>query len=129
MSDDRIVEAFDYELGQLHGLPGVTATRQATVRHVGLTETSTFIVQTFRRRDTAEEGSRQEPARDTIFLEYIGSGGKSFRLVIPPDAAAVIARQRDQLAAINRRKGAAQAVATRAERGIKPAFLKSKRAK
>lgn len=116
-SDERVVEAFDYELGQLHGLPGVTSTRQATVRHVGLTETSTFIIQTFRKRETAEEGDRQPPAKDTIFLEYIGPRGKSLRLVIPSGVAEVIARQRDQLATINRRRGAQQALATRAERG------------
>lgn len=118
MSEDRIVEAFDYELGQLTGLPGVTSTKQSTVRSTnGLTESASWIVQTFRRRDVAQEGERQEPAKDTIFLEFIGRGGQSLRLVIPPPVADVISRQRDQLSSINRRKGARQAVATRLERG------------
>ena len=43
--EERTVEAFDYELGQLHGLPGVTFTKQATVQATnGLTESSTWIV-------------------------------------------------------------------------------------
>lgn len=120
MSDDRIVEAFDYELGQLHGLPGVTSTKQATVRSTnGLTESASWIVQTFRKRDVSEgiEPVLRMPTRDTIFVEFIGRAGKSLRLVLPPAVADVIARQRDQLATINRRKGARQAVATRLERG------------
>jgi hypothetical protein len=124
-TDERIVETFDRELGQLHGLPGVTSTKQATVRHVGMTESSTYIVQTFRRRDVVENGEKAGPSRDTIFLEYIGPGGRSLRLVLPSGVADTIARQRDQLGAINRRKGARQAVATRKERGIQPGFLKN----
>lgn len=132
MSDDRIVEAFDRELGQLHGLPGVTSTRQATVRHVGLVESSTFIVQTYRQRDLAAEDAKAKPSRDTIFLEYIGAGGKAFRVVLPPGVAEVIARQRDQLGTINRRRGARAAVDTKRAAGIDPAaalrkFRKTKR--
>jgi hypothetical protein len=115
---DRVVEDFDRQLGSLHGLPGVTSTRQATVRHVGLTESSTYIIQTFRQREpVVEEGDKPKPARDTIFLEYIGPGGKSLRLVLPPGVADVIARQRDQLTTVSRKKGAQQAVAMRRERG------------
>jgi len=115
--EERTVEAFDYELGQLHGLPGVTSTKQATVRATnGLTENSTWIIQTFRKRDISE-GAERLPSRDTIFLEFIGKGGRSLRLVVPPQVADVMARQRDQLSTINRRKGAKQAVATRLERG------------
>lgn len=115
----RSIDPFDYALGQLDGLNGVTHTKQATVRHIGLTETSTWIVQTFRQRDTAEIGERAAPAKDTIFVEFIGARGRSLRLVIPPPVAEAISRQRDQLSAINRRKGARQAVATRLERGHK----------
>lgn len=122
--DERTVEAFDYELGQLHGLPGVTSTKQGTVRATnGLTETSTWIVQTFRKRDVAEDSAERMPAKDTIFLEFIGKGGRSLRLVIPAPVAELIARQREQLVTKNRLAGARQAAATRKERGIAPAFL------
>lgn len=119
-ADERTVEAFDYELGQLHGLPGVTSTKQATVRHVGLVESSTWIVQTFRKRDIAEDAERAAPAKDTIFLEFIGARGRALRLVIPPPVADVIARQREALVTKNRLAGAKQAAATRKERGYAP---------
>jgi hypothetical protein len=130
--EGRGVDPFDYALGQLDGLNGVTHTKQATVRHIGLTETSTWIVQTFRQRDTdtAEGREQRQPAKDTIFVEFIGARGRSLRLVIPPPVAEVISRQRDQLSTINRRKGARQAVATRLERGHKlgnPEALKKAR--
>ncbi len=124
-STERTVEAFDYELGQLLGLPGVTHTKQTTVLATnGLTESSTWIVQTFRKRDIAEEPEQRQPARETVFLQFIGRGGRSLRLVIPPQVAEVIARQHDQLVTKNRISGARQAAATRKERGIEPAFLK-----
>jgi hypothetical protein len=127
---ERTVEDFDYELGQLHGLPGVTTTKQATVRATnGLTESATWIIQTFRKRDVAEDAERALPAKDTIFVEFIGSKGRSLRLVIPPPVAEVIARQREALVSKNRTSGARQAAATRKERGIEPGFLKTKRRK
>lgn len=130
--EERIVEAFDYEHGQLHGLPGVTSTKQSTVQATnGLTETATWIVQTFRKRDVAAEAAGERvAAKDTIFVQFIGKGNRALRLVIPPPVADLIARQRDQLSTINRRKGAKQAVATRLERGQKlgnPEALKKAR--
>ena len=128
--DERTVEAFDYEMGQLTGLPGVTHTKQATVfASNGLTETSTWIVQTFRKRDVAEEAEQRQAAKDTIFLQFIGKGGRSLRLVIPAPVAELIARQREQLVTKNRLSGARQAAATRKERGIEPGFLKGRRKK
>lgn len=127
-ADVRIVEPFDYELGQLHGLPGVTFTKQATVQATnGLTESSTWIIQTYRKRsvpDIVEDAERPMPARDTIFVQFIGKGGRSLRLVIPPPVADLIARQRDALTTKNRSSGAKRAAATRKERGIEPGFLK-----
>lgn len=126
--DERTVEAFDYELGQLSGLPGVTHTKQATVLATnGLTESSTWIIQTFRKRDVAEDAEQRQPAKDTIFLQFIGKGGRSLRLVIPPPVAELIARQRDQLVTKNRLSGARQAAVTRKERGIEPAFLRRRK--
>ena len=117
--DERTVEAFDYELNQLVGVPGVTNTKQATVLHTnGLTESSTWIVQTFRKRDVAQEAEGERAtARDSIFVQFIGKGNRAIRLVLPPPVAELIARQRDQLTTKSRRAGARQAVATRLERG------------
>jgi hypothetical protein len=129
-TEERTVEAFDYELGQLTGLPGVTHTKQATVLATnGLTESSTWILQTFRKRDVAEDAEQRQPSKDTIFLQFIGRGGRSLRLVIPPPVAELIARQREQLVTKNRLSGARQAAATRKERGIEPGFLKGRRKK
>lgn len=132
-ADERTVEAFDYELGQLTGLPGVTHTKQATVLATnGLTESSTWIVQTYRRRsvpDIVEDAERPMPARDTIFVQFIGKGGRSLRLVIPPAVADIIARQREALVTKNRISGAKRAASTRKERGIEPGFLKGRRKK
>lgn len=112
------LDPFDRTLGGLDGLPGVLQTGQTTVQSVTpiVGKAETFIVQTVRQPDTG----------DTIFLQCIG-GERSFRLVIPPKVAAVIARQRDALTGRARRKAAQAAAQTRKERGIEPAFLKRKR--
>lgn len=116
------VDPFDRLLGSLHGLPDVVSTRQATVRAltplVGSSET--FIIQTYRQRlDDAR-------SLDTIFIEYIGKD-RSLRLVLPSGVADVIARQRDQLGALNRRKAARRLAQERKDKGIQPAFLKPKK--
>jgi hypothetical protein len=112
-------DLFDYTLGQLKDLPDVLMTKESTVRAVpllGIGGSRLFIVQTIRQ---AERG-------DTILLEHVAQG-QTVRLVLPPEVANVIARQRDALTARSRSKGAQKAVATRAERGIEPAFLKRRR--
>lgn len=119
MRDDNnpLGDTFDRVSRQLTDLPGVTRTTPSTVvttTTLGVTET--WIIQTFRQRDVADA---TKPARDIIFLQNISAGG-SMRVVIPPDAANVIARQRDSLATKNRRIGARQAVRTRAAKGIEP---------
>lgn len=121
MADDTI-DPFDRILGALHGLPDVVATRQATVRAltplVGTSET--FIIQTMRQRiDDAR-------SMDTIFIEFIGRD-RSLRLVLPAGVADVIARQRDQLSTLNRRKSARRLANERKEAGIVPGFLKHKK--
>jgi hypothetical protein len=130
-NDERQVEAFDYELGQLLGVPGVTNTKQATVLHTnGLTESSTWIVQTFRKRDVAQEAEgERSAAKDAIFVQFIGKGNRAIRLVLPAPVAELIARQREQLTTKSRLAGARQAAATRKERGIVPAFLGKRRKK
>jgi len=118
MSDT--IDHFDRLLGALHGLPDVVSTRQATVRSltplVGTSET--FIVQTYRQQ--TDKGGR-----DTIFVEYIGRD-RSLRLVLPSGVADVIARQRDQLGSLNRRKTAKRIAQERKDRGEVPAFRKPK---
>jgi len=111
-------DLFDYTLGQLKDLPDVLMTKESTVRAVpllGIGGSRLFIVQTIRQRERG----------DTILLEHVAQG-QTVRLVLPPEVAQVIARQREALTAKSRSKGAQQAVATRAERGIEPG-LKSRR--
>ena len=115
---------YDRLLAQLDGLPDVTRTKQTIVRVMppfGVGGSETFILQTVRQR-----GADKEKSKDTIFLEHV-THGRAYRLVMPADVADAIARQRDQLTTINRRKGARAAVATRKERGIEPAFLRAPR--
>jgi hypothetical protein len=92
------VDPFDRTIGVLHGLPDVTLTKTSVTRVVppfGVGGTQLCVVQTYRQRDQG----------DTIFLEYVSETG-TMRLVIPPQVAAVIARQRDQLTAKTRSKAA-----------------------
>src|SRR2546427_7065455 len=112
-------DAFDRTIGLLHGLPDVTLVKTSVTRVVppfGVGGTQLYVVQTYRQR---EQG-------DTIFLEHVSETG-TVRLVIPPQVAAVIARQRDQLTAKTRSKAAKAIAQERKERGEIPAFLKSKR--
>lgn len=111
------VDKFDRALGALVGIPDVIHTAPTTVRAVmplvGLAQT--FIVQTYRQRETG----------DTVFLEYVDEGG-TVRLVIPPSVTKVIARQRDALSARARSKSARAAAEDRKARGILPAFMKGR---
>jgi hypothetical protein len=113
------VDPFDRTIGALHGLPDVSQTKTSVTRVVppfGVGGTQLYVVQTYRQR---EQG-------DTIFLEHVSETG-TVRLVIPPQVAAVIARQRDQLTAKTRSKAAKAVAQERKERGEIPGFLKSKR--
>ena len=113
------VDPFDRTIGVLHGLPNVTLTKTSVTRVVppfGVGGTQLYVVQTYRQRDQG----------DTIFLEHVSETG-TVRLVIPPQVAAVIARQRDQLTGKTRSKAAKAVAQERKERGEIPAFLKSKR--
>jgi hypothetical protein len=76
-----------------------------------------YIVQTYR----TEEG-------DTVLIEYIDAAG-TVRLALPPLVAATIARQRESLSALGRKRRARAAAADRKARGIRPAFLKDKATK
>lgn len=63
--------------------------------------------------------SYRHDGQDTILLQR-QTPTASDRLVLPPAVTAAIARQRDGAVKVNRRKGAAAAVATRRAKGIAP---------
>lgn len=116
MADDRMPDTFDRLLGGLHGLPDVVSTKAATIRTLVplLGSAQTFIVQTYRQKDTG----------DTIFLECVHGDG-SFRLAIPPKVSEAIARQREALTDKMRSKAAKAQAQERKERGVVP-FAKKK---
>lgn len=111
-------DKFDRVYGNLVGLPDVTKTKPSTVVAslplIGSTQT--YIIQTCRQR---EKG-------DTIFVQYMDDKG-SVRIVLPPEAAEVIARQRDSLTTKNRKRSARESAQARKAAGIQPAFLTGKK--
>lgn len=104
---------FDQMLRRLDGIPNSIHTQPATRTSLTpLTSVAkTWIVQTFRLRDSEDEDT-PATSQDIIFLQNIAAN-TSMRIVIPPDVANVIARQREALTSKNRKRGARQAVETR----------------
>lgn len=105
VTSSQMPDDFDREYGILDGLNETTRTGQTTKRYVpplGVGGIKTFIVQTVRHREMG----------DTIFLEVV-NGTRPIRLVIPPEVSNVIARQRDSLTTIVRRKAGRAAAAQR----------------
>lgn len=127
---DAMPERFDRMLGVLDGLTNTIRTKPATVRALpimGVGGAELYVIQTVRQKsERDDDGKTTAPARDTIFLEYV-AGDRAVRLVLPPEVADTIARQRDALTSRTRTAGARQAAQTRKARGITPAFLKRKR--
>lgn len=103
------LDDFDRHMGSLDGLPDVVRTKPTTLRTTSplVGSAQTFIVQTVRRKDMG----------DTIFLEYVDRDG-SKRIVIPANVADTIARQRDALGTMSRRKAARTIAQERKEQGI-----------
>jgi len=122
MSEDtaKAFDTYDRQIGALKGLPDVIEVKPSTVRVsiplLGLSQT--FIVQTIRQRAVG----------DHIFLETVSRDG-AIRIVLPPQVADTIARQRDALTAKSRSKAARTLAQERKERGELPAFLKRKKSK
>src|ERR1041385_8238530 len=119
MNDDttKAFDTYDRQIGALKGLPDVIEVKPSTVRVAiplpGLSQT--FIVQTIRQRDVG----------DHVFLETVSRDG-AIRIVLPPQVADTIARQRDALTAKSRSKAAKALAQGRKERGELPAFLTRK---
>ena len=108
-------DEYDRIYGSLDGLPDVTRTKASTVIQtppLGVGGSRTFIVQTARQRDVG----------DTIFVQTVGPDGGR-RIVLGPDVAAAIARQRDSLTTMVARKHGKRLAAERKAAGIAPAFL------
>ena len=122
MSEDtaKAFDTYDRQIGALKGLPDVIEVKPSTVRVsiplLGLSQT--VIVQTIRQRAVG----------DHIFLETVSRDG-AIRIVLPPQVADTIARQRDALTAKSRSKAARTLAQERKERGELPAFLKRKKSK
>ena len=120
MSDDatKAFDTYDRQIGALKGLPDVIEVKPSTVRVtiplLGLSQT--FIVQTIRQREVG----------DHVFLETVSRDG-AVRIVLPPQVADAIARQRDALTAKSRSKAAKALAQERKERGELPAFLARKK--
>lgn len=110
---------FDRRLGGLTGLPDVVHTKPTTVRStppLGIGESITCIVQTFRHPDDG----------DTIFLQHM-QGTDYVPLIIPAAVADAIARQRDALGTMNRRKAGRERAAQDKAEGKLPGFMRSKK--
>lgn len=116
--DNPTLSYFDRAIGQLHGLPDVVSTKATTLRVVptfGI-GSQTYIVQTFRQREVG----------DTVFLEITSDQGAT-RIVVPPDVADVIARQRDQLTTKTRSRAGKRVAEDLKARGIQPGFMRKKK--
>lgn len=104
---------FDRLIGNLDGLPDVVKTKPTTntVIEPIVGHSRTFVTRTYRQRDRG----------DFVFIEMISRAGL-VRLVIPPEVADAIARQRDGLTARTRQKAARTVAAARKAQGLKPGF-------
>lgn len=121
-------DAYDRQLGMLIDLPDTVKTKPSIIRTVppfGVGGTSLYVVQTVRQQQTRTNAKGEDVgfSRDTIFLEVVSSDGTK-RLVLPPEVANTIARQRDSLSTKLRSKSAKTVAAGRKERGESPAFLR-----
>lgn len=113
-------DAYDAAIKSLMGRPDTVHTAMVAIvlQDPMQTHEKQYTLRTFRVR---EEG-------DHICLTYVGAEG-SFRLVLPPKVAAMIARQRDVLSSKNRKTAARAEAARRKAQGIEPGFMKARKAK
>lgn len=117
---DAMPDPFDRMLGQLEGLPDVLRTRPTNVQDVpplGVGGSNTFIVQSVRQKDRG----------DIVFLQVVNRTGTT-RIVIPTKVANLIARQRESLQRMARRKAGKERAENDKALGIVPGFLRRKAA-
>lgn len=126
-ADDKVTLAkdeYDRVMGSLSQRNDCVATRESVIRHIptwGIGGgVKTFIVQTIRASD-GEGGSG-----DFVFIECSSSEGM-VRLVLTPEVAAAIARQRDALSTKNRRNSARASMRERMQAGYVPTFAKPRK--
>jgi hypothetical protein len=116
------LDPFDHTLAALIGRPDVVSTKPSTkqiVPPLGIGGVATFNVRTFR------ELVDGQASRDAIFLECYDAKGAT-RLMLPPEVADVIARQREALTAKSKSRASRKTAADRKARGEAPAFLKGR---
>jgi hypothetical protein len=116
---NSVLNFFDHTLSTLNDLPDTDVfktqpTTKAVIPTFGI-GAHTYVVQSFRQRKKG----------DTIFLQTV-SEGKTERIIIPPEIAEVIARQRQQLTDKSRSAAARQQAEIRKAKGIVPGFMKKR---
>lgn len=121
MSDERsaMPDPFDRQLGALIDLPDVVKAGPVVKRTVppfGVGGTTIHVVQTIRQGN-----------QHTVFLEVVDAEGTK-RIVIPPDVADTLERQRETCSKLLRKKLARQQAADRKARGIVPGFMRNRKA-
>lgn len=104
---------FDRIIGALDGLPDVVMTQPSTKRIVpplGVGGTQLYAIQTIRQGE-----------KHMILFEHV-SNEATVRLVIPHEIAEIIARQRESVSVMLRKRLAKQTAANRKAAGWKPSF-------
>lgn len=112
-------DEYDRLMGLLDGLTGTTKTKATNITIVptlGVGGSRTFIVQTYRQRDEHDEKSR---SRDTVFV-LVASPTGFCRHAFPAEVADAIARQRESLSTITRKRLGRERAAQRKAAGWKP---------
>jgi hypothetical protein len=114
-------DLFDRIVGSLAGRPDVEATKPSTIiaTHPLVGDTETYIVQTYRDKDSGGE---------TVFVQHVSATG-TVRMVIPNEVAEVIARQSYSLSKRLRKQSAKESMRQRMAGGYVPNFSKKKTAK
>lgn len=121
MADERsamMPDTFDRQLAGLVDLPDVVKAGPVVKRTVppfGIGGTTIHVVQTIHQGGDC-----------TVFLEVVDAQGTK-RIVIPPEVASTIERQREACSTALRRKLGRQTAADRKARGLAPAFMKRKK--
>lgn len=110
MADQTLpTDLFSQRLRELTDNPGAVRASSKVDLQDFYGRSETWVVDTFR-----VDGD------EVAFLQRISADG-SIRMVLPAEVTAAMARQRDRATAVNRRRGARQAVETKRAKGVDPA--------